>query len=313
METTERVPALTLKSLMNRDEVRNKFQEMLGKRANQFITSVLQITASDDKLAKADPISIYNAAATAATLDLPLNNNLGFAYIIPYATEGEESYQDDKGKMQVRRAKKYVAQFQMGYKGFKQLALRTGQFEAINQSDVREGELKERNRLTGKCTFEWIQDETERLSKKVVGYVSYFRLHNGFSQTLYMTVEELTAHGMKYSQTMKKKYGRWVEDYNGMCLKTVIKLNLSKNAPLSIDMQMAQIVDQSVIKNPETLDVEYVDNDAKIEKPTIEDLQLLLDSKRAQATKEDIEDMERCISGKEEKSYKKFFDYWSNL
>src|SRR5208282_1643412 len=99
---TEKPPITTLKSLMNRDEVKTKFQEMLGNRATAYITSVLQIASSNDMLSKADPMSIYNAACTAATLDLPLNNSLGFAYIIPYAAKVEELYIDAKGKEQIR-------------------------------------------------------------------------------------------------------------------------------------------------------------------------------------------------------------------
>src|SRR5436190_23361790 len=97
---------LTTKSLFERDDVKNKFKEMLGKRATSFITSVLQIAAQNHLLAQADPVSIYQAAAVAATLDLPLNQNLGFAYIVPY----NQSIKDDKGNWQ----KKQVAQFQMG-------------------------------------------------------------------------------------------------------------------------------------------------------------------------------------------------------
>lgn len=239
---------LTVKNLFQKDEVRTKFQEMLGKRAPSFITSVLQIVASNNLLAKADPHSIYHSAAVAATLDLPLNNNLGFAYIVPF------------NQKQPDGTYKQVAQFQLGYKGLKQLALRSGQFKLMHSSDVREGEIKSRNRLTGEIVFNWIQDETERLKANVIGYVSYFELQNGFNQTLYMSIADLEKHGKKYSQTFKKGYGLWKDDFESMCMKTVTKMNLSKNAPLSVDMQRAVIVDQAVIKDSDTMDVEYSDN-----------------------------------------------------
>lgn len=242
---------LTVKNLFGRDEVRNKFQEMLGKRAPSFITSVLQIVSSNALLAKADPHSVYHSAAVAATLDLPLNNNLGFAYIVPY----NQSVQVDG-----RWEKKQVAQFQLGYKGFKQLALRSGQFKGMNATDVREGELKERNRLTGEIKFEWVQDETERNKLPIIGYLSYFELLNGFSQTFYMTIMEVRAHGKKYSQTFKNDKGLWQDDFDSMALKTVTKLNLSKNAPLSVDMQKAITFDQAIVNDAETEDVTYVDN-----------------------------------------------------
>ena len=241
---------MTAKALFNREEVKQKFQEMLGKRSTSFITSVLQIVSQNAKLANADPTSIYQSAAVAATLDLPLNNNLGFAYIVPYNT----SYKDAAGKWH----KKQVAQFQMGYKGFKQLALRSGQFQTIHATDVREGEIKSHDRLSGHIEFEWIQNEAERLAKPIVGYVSFFRLLNGYEQTFYMTIEKLTNHGKKYSKSFDD--GPWKTDFEGMCIKTVIKLNLSKNAPLSVEMQKAVIVDQSVINDSDTMDVTYVDN-----------------------------------------------------
>jgi recombination protein RecT len=162
-----------------------------------------------------------------------------------------------------------MAQFQLGYKGFLQLAQRSGQFKTINSTDVKEGEIVSWDRMSGEIKFEWIQDSKERLSKKTVGYLSYFKLLNGFENGLYMTVEEIDAHAKKYSQTYKKYgTGLWKDEFEGMAKKTVTKLNLSKNAPLSIEMQKAVTSDQAVIKSDsfvheETVDVEtqYVDNE----------------------------------------------------
>lgn len=293
MENQTHLPEIrTAKDLFNRDDVKAKFQELLGKRSAQFITSVLQIVASNDRLQKAEPTSIYQSAAVAATLDLPLNNQLGFAYIVPY--------NDTKSEKQ-------VAQFQMGYKGFKQLSLRSGQFKTIHETDVREGEIKVYDRLTGHIEFEWIKDESERLKAKVIGYVSYFELLNGYSQTYYMTVEKLTEHAKKYSQTFKRGFGLWKDDFDSMCRKTVIKLNLSKNAPLSIEMQKAIVVDQAVINDADTLDVTYADNDpSQLGEPvTLDDLNRLLEEKEPLLTKQEFDDAKRILSNKEEKSYQK--------
>jgi recombination protein RecT len=264
METLPAQKPQTIKTLFAKEGVKAKFEEMLGKKAQGFITSVLQIVASSDMLKNADPMSIYNSAAVAATLDLPLNNSLGFAYIVPYnQKQSDGSY-------------KTVAQFQIGYKGFKQLALRSGQFLTIHATDVREGEIKKYDRLTGEMTFDWIENTNERLKKKVVGYVSYFRLVNGYSQTYYMTIEELTAHGKKYSQTFKKGFGLWKDDFENMCLKTVSKLNLSKNAPLSVEMQKAVMVDQAVIKDPAGDNLEYSDHEEVVIDKEAERVQLML-------------------------------------
>lgn len=285
---------MTVKALFAKDEVKNKFQEMLGKRAASFITSVLQITSQNEMLATADPVSIYQSAAVAATLDLPLNNNLGFAYIVPYNSKQKDG------------SWKVVAQFQIGAKGFKQLALRSGQFITINDTDVREGELKEYNRLTGEITFEWIQDVKERLTKAVIGYASYFKLLNGFEKTYYMTVDELKDHGLRFSQTFKKGFGLWKDDFDGMARKTVIKLNLSKNAPLSVEMQKAVVADQAVVKDAETEDVEYVDNDEETGGAiSLEDIQALYELKKSALTKEEQESAQRIIDNKETPSYHK--------
>lgn len=291
---------LTIRNLFGKDEVKNKFQEMLGKRAPSFITSVLQIVASNALLAKADPHSVYHSAAVAATLDLPLNNNLGFAYIVPY----NESFQDADGNWQTRQ----VAQFQMGYKGFKQLALRSGQFKQMNVTDVREGEIKSRNRMTGEMVFDWVQDEEAREKLKIVGYLNYFELLNGFTQIFYMTESEIEKHAKKYSQTYKKGKGRWKEDFKAMAEKTVTKLNLSKNAPLSIEMQKAIIFDQAVVKDVDTEDISYADNDSKtIESISVESLQELLDEKVALLTKQEFDRAKVIIDTKEVDSYQKLF------
>lgn len=232
--------ALTAKSLFSQQNVRQKFEELLGKKAQGFMTSVLQIVASNTLLAKADPHSIFHAAATAATLDLPINQNLGFAYIIPYnSREGCK------------------AQFQLGYKGFIQLAQRSGQFHRISATPIFKGQLKSENPLTG---YEF--DFTIKATGEPIGYAAYFRLLNGFEATLYMTVEEVKQHGMKYSKSFSS--GVWKSDFNAMATKTVIKLLLSRFAPLSIEMQKAIITDQAVINDVNAESLTYIDNDAEV-------------------------------------------------
>jgi len=179
-----------------------------------------------------------------------LNNNFGFAYIVPYA---KDDY-DEKGN----KIRKQYAQFQMGYKGFIQLAQRSGLFKTISVTEVYEGQLIEENPLTG-----FAFDFTKKTSDKVIGYASYFELLNGFQKTLYMTREMAEQHGKRYSQTYQKGFGLWKSDFDMMAMKTVMKLLLSKYAPLSIEMQRAVVADQSVINEIETQDVEYVDNEVE--------------------------------------------------
>jgi recombination protein RecT len=285
---------LTVKNLFGKDEVRNKFQEMLGKRAPSFITSVLQIVASNKLLSNAEPHSVYHSAAVAATLDLPLNNNLGFAYIVPY----NQKFKDDQGNWQ----SKQVAQFQMGYKGFIQLAQRTGMYQTISAAPIFDGQLIEENPLTG-----FVFDFTKKKSEKIIGYASYFRLLNGFEKTVYSTVQEIEAHAKRFSQTFKSGKGIWVDDFQSMALKTVLKANLSKWAPLSVDIQKAITFDQAIIKDSETQEVDYVDNQDAIELVTVEALQELLDSKVALLDKTEFENAKRIIENKEVDSYSKLF------
>lgn len=236
-----------IKSLVNSENVKQKFKEMLGKKSAGFLVSLLNITQSNDLLAKAEPNSIIFSAATAASLDLPIDPNLGFAYILPY------------NKKQKDGTFKNLATFQLGYKGFIQLALRSGQFKTISSAPIYEGQLIEENPLTG-----FVFDFKQKKSEKIIGYASYFELINGFNKTFYMNADEVKAHGMKFSQTFKKGYGLWKDDFNSMALKTVTKLNLSKYAPLSIEMQKAILTDQSVVNDFEASSVEYVDNEVEV-------------------------------------------------
>lgn len=244
--------SLTVKNLFSRDDVKKKFQELLGKRAPQFITSVLQIVASNNLLAKADPSSVYHAAATAATLDLPLNNNLGFAYIIPY----NQKFQDGNGKWHTKQ----VAQFQLGYKGFIQLAQRSGQFKHMSATPIYDGQLKEQNPLTG-----YVFDFNTKKSESIIGYAGYFSLVNGFEKTMYMPIEEIRKHGERYSKNYNSANSLWKTDFESMAIKTVLKLLLSKYAPLSIDVQKAFEVDDATDVVYEDTHFETV-NDAEKQK-----------------------------------------------
>lgn len=272
----------TVKTFFQQDSVKKKFTELVGAKSTGLITSILQITASGD-LAKADPISVYNAACTAAILDLPINQNLGYAYIIGY----NNKQPDGSYKVQ--------AQFQIGYKGFKQLGIRTGQFKYMNATDVKEGEIKFFDRLTGSIEFEWNQDYEKRNGLKTIGYVSSFELLNGFRSIFYMSIAELDTHAKRYSKTYKKGYGNWKDDFESMALKTVTKLNLSKNAPLSIEMQKAVLSDQGIINDPDSDTVVYPDNEfteAEVVDKELERSRLLI---QASKTVKDLEKNEQVI------------------
>ena len=219
---------MATKDFFSKPIVQQKLIELLGKNAQSFATSVLQVVNSNDMLKNADPQTVFSAACMAATLNLPINNNLGFAYIVPFRNN---------------KANRTEAQFQLGYKGFIQLAQRSGQFKRINACATYSDD-------TEQTVYERL---TSLLPKKptgqITGYIAYFQLLNGYEAHLAMSVEELTAHSQKYSQTAKKGFGVWKDNFDAMAQKTVIKLLLSKQAPLSIDTPLATAVqaDQAVI------------------------------------------------------------------
>jgi recombination protein RecT len=225
---------------------------VLGENKQAFVNNMTALVSNDKALQVCEPMTLMFAGLKATALGLPLDNNLGFAYVLPYRNNKEN---------------KTEAQLQLGYKAIVQLAIRSKQFETINVTDVREGELKKRNRMTGEIEMEWIEDDAIRSKLPIIGYIGYFKLLSGYSKTTYWSVEELKQHGAKYSQTFKKGYGVWKDNFDAMCKKTVLKLMLNKgDAPMSVEMQQAIKYDQSVIID-EQGNHRYADN----EKPSAED------------------------------------------
>jgi recombination protein RecT len=224
---------LTVKSLLSQESVKERFENILKDRAAGFMANLAVVVANNDMLAKCDPVSVISAAVISASIDLPIDPNLGFAAIVPYGRQ---------------------AQFQIMYKGFIQLAIRSGQYLTINSAPVFEGELVKIDRVKGEFTF----DYDKRTSDKVIGYTAYFKLINGFEKTLYMTVQEVNNHGKRFSKSYQKGFGIWVDDFDSMAQKTVLKRLLSKWGILSIEMKDAIMYDQAVFKNEETFT--YADN-----------------------------------------------------
>lgn len=226
-------------------EVQQYLLQVLGRKKDQFVNNVTALVANDANLQGCSPMSIIYAGIKATALDFALDNNLGFAYVIPY--NNRKKVKGDDGITREIVVKE--AQLQWGYRAFIQLAIRSGQFRAINVTDIREGEIKSRDLLTGQMVFD---EAPNRLELPVIGYAAYFALTNGFSKTLYMSVEELDRHAMTYSKTYGSKYegtrssSKWTTDFDAMAKKTVLKLLLSKFAPLSVQMQEAVRTDQAV-------------------------------------------------------------------
>lgn len=220
-----------LSSLLHTDQIKTRFEDVLGNKSPGFISSIISVANSSPALKACDPMSIISAAVMAATLDLPINPNFGFAHIVPYGNK---------------------AQFQIGWKGIVQLAMRSGQYKTINITEVYEGQIKNHNPFTGEMEFSL---HTE--SKKIEGYLLYFKLLNGYEKYFYMTKTQCEDHGKKYSKNYSK--GTWNTNFNAMALKTVAKLGLQKYGILSIDMQNAFEKDQGTT-NGDSATITYEDN-----------------------------------------------------
>lgn len=237
-----------LKAVLNAESVQEQFQNALAENKDLFIASIIDLYNGDKSLQECNPNAIVMEALKAAVLDLPISRSLGFAYIVVYKNKKKVT------DPQTGRTDYVIVPtptFIPGYKGYIQLAMRTGQYRTINADMVYEGELRTVNRLSGEVAL-----DGKRTSDKVVGYFCYFQLLNGYSKTLFMSVEEMAKYAKRYAPGIKKettiaqliakandgivsKNVGWEGNFNDMALKTVIRRLISKYGYLSIKMQNA--------------------------------------------------------------------------
>ena len=250
-QESKNTQVVSVSSITQNPAVVKRFSDILGKKSAGFISSLVSLSKTQ-ALAKAEPNTIVASALIAASLDLPIVPTLGFAAIVPFF---------DRKKNQT------LASFQVMTKGLIQLSQRSGQYKTINVTAVYEGDIKSYNRFTGEIEFD--STNTPDMSKEPVGYVAYMKLTNGFEKYLYMTIDEIKKHGQHYSQTYRNGYGLWLENFDAMAKKSVLKLLLSKYGPLSVDTQMtlalqadAATIRMESIADTEIADatMEYIDN-----------------------------------------------------
>lgn len=238
------------------------------KRSAKFIAAISSAVATNPGLQECDAGSILSGALLGEALNLSPSPQLGQYYLVPF---DQKKYNEKTKKYEVISKK---AQIQLGYKGYIQLAIRSGQYKDIDVIEVREGEYLGRNKITGKHQFEFIEDEVERENKPIIGYMAYFEYLNGFYKNLYWSKEKMQKHALEYSQAyasdVKKgtNYSFWSKDFDGMAFKTMLRQLISKWGIMSIDMQEALTKDMSVIKEDGTCD--YVDNQPIVSVPTEE-------------------------------------------
>lgn len=220
-----------LSSMLDSEGYRRRFNELLGARTPQFISSIVSLVNADASLQRAfyeAPITVIQSALKAATFNLPVDPNLGYAYIVPFNNKKKNTDGTETKRME--------ASFIMGYKGMNQLALRTGVYKTINVIDVREGELKSYNRLTEDIELEFVEDDEDREKLPVIGWVGYYRLINGTEKTVYMTKKQIESHEKKFRKGQYMGKG-WREDFDNMAMKTVFRRLIGKWGLMSIDYQ----------------------------------------------------------------------------
>lgn len=204
----------SLKKMLEAPSVQEQFKNALAENSGPFVASIIDLYGGDQYLQNCEPKAVVMEALKAAVLKLPIIKSLGFAYIVPYKSNNV-----------------LVPQFQIGYKGLIQLAMRTGQYRIINADVVYEGEYQSKNKLTGEYAL-----DGEQKSESIVGYFAHFEMLNGFSKTLYMTKDKVLAHAKKYSKSFNVRNGPWEKEFDAMAIKTVVRGLLSHWGFLSVEM-----------------------------------------------------------------------------
>jgi len=237
----------SMASFLATPSVNKSLNDIVGSRKETFVSNLIALTDSDKNLAACNPADLMKCALNATALDLSLNKNLGHAYVVAY---------------------KGVPQFQIGYKGLIQLALRSGNYKSMNSCCVREGEI-ERNKFTGKVNF-----IGENPKGEVIGYLAYIEMQNGFEHSAYMTKEQVAAHGKKFSKAFSYSSSPWQTDFDSMAEKTVMKKLLSKYGNLSIEVAEGLANDESYVESKpasrQTIVVEPIEQKENTETKEIE-------------------------------------------
>jgi recombination protein RecT len=221
-------PMDKLKAVVQSDGVKKQFENALKDNASLFTASLISLYSGDDYLQKCEPGLVVQEALKAAVLKLPIEKNLGYAYIVPF---------------------KNVPTFVIGYKGMVQLALRTGQFSVLNGDAVYEGEEVKTDRLSGRVEISGTP------KGNAIGYFAHMELTSGYKKTVYWTREQIVEHAKRHSKSYNSKYSAWVTDFDSMAIKTVMRFLLSKYAPMSVEYINADQVEHEEDLKPEPIEI----------------------------------------------------------
>lgn len=258
--------SMAIGQFMNQGAIKDRINSMLGSdRGLRFITGITSAVSTNSNLAECTNTSIFNGALLGETLNLSPSPQLGQYYLVPY-----------KKKRKDGTIESITAQFQLGYKGYIQLAIRSGQYKKINVVEVKEGEFIDYDMFNEEIHINQIKDYVARKSAKTIGYYAMFEYLNGFKKCLYMSKEEMLEHADTYSSAFNKNdYQRllegkipekemwryssfWYKNFDEMAKKTMLRQLISKWGIMSTEMQKAFENDMGVIKDDGT--AEYIDN-----------------------------------------------------
>ena len=248
----------TFSAFLATDAMKKKINEMVGgEKGQQFVTAIISAVSANPQLAECDNASIVSAALVGQALNLSPSPQLGQFYMVPF--------NDSK-----RGCK--VAQFQIGYKGYIQLAIRSGQYKKLNVLAIKKGELKKYDPLNEEIEVQLIEDEEVRETEETIGYYAMFEYLNGFRKTLYWSKEKMEAHAIKYSMgyRAKKGYTFWEKDFDGMAYKTMLRQLISKWGIMSIDLTMQKALESDMAVINDNGSYDYIDNEVETEVISVE-------------------------------------------
>lgn len=244
-EITAQKPKFTM--VINSDGYKKLINKTLGtpERARRFISSITSAVVTNPQLQECDAQTIISAGFLGESLNLSPSPQLGQYYMVPF--------NDNKNGRK-------VAQFQLGYKGYIQLAVRSGNYKKLNVLAVKEGELVKFNPLDEEIEVNLIEDEEERENTPTIGYYAMFEYVNGFKKAIYWSKAKMEAHALKYSKgyAAHKGYTFWEKDFDAMAYKTMLRQLISKWGIMSIEMQEAYTKDMAALSSDGEID--YVDS-----------------------------------------------------
>lgn len=261
------------------DAYKKLINQTLGdkEKAQRFIASISSAVAVNPTLQECEAGTILSGALLGESLNLSPSPQLGQYYLVPF-NDSKKGYK--------------VAQFQLGYKGYIQLAIRSGYYKKLNVMAIKKGELINFDELNEEIEVNLIQDEEERENAETIGYYAMFEYTNGFRKAIYWSRKKMEQHALRYSQGYKgdkakgTAYTFWSKDFDGMAYKTMLRQLISKWGIMSTDMQEAYQKDQAVIESDG--DYEYVDNE---EKDTLIDGETIKETIKEQSNQVNIEDI----------------------